>query len=287
MNMRRRRSSPSRIVECGFEIARHRGRVLKLRLDLVGELLLLALVQRVCGGSRRWRDAWRWPSARRRDCRARPLCGHCSSADDERVLRELLGEADVAHHPREPADDLRRLDAPHGFDGAVHVLDIVDGPSRGIGASSRKHGPSSRTSTVAHCAAGHSPAMATASSWSRNRAGRSRRPSPWLRRTVHRPARACRCAPARARLPVRLERLAGAPARPRRRGRPRIRACDRTARALPLPNGPALWPAAPRSAACTTTWLRWSANRSAPIDACKRLVRTSWRSPSSPRRNDP
>jgi hypothetical protein len=39
----------------------------------------------------------------------------------ERVLRELLGEADVAHHAREAGDDPRRLDPPDGVDRAANA----------------------------------------------------------------------------------------------------------------------------------------------------------------------
>lgn len=38
---------------------------------------------------------------------------------NERVLRELLGEPDVAHHSRETRDEPRGLDPPHGVDRAV------------------------------------------------------------------------------------------------------------------------------------------------------------------------
>ena len=38
---------------------------------------------------------------------------------DQRVLRQLLGEAHVAQHAREPRDQLRLLDAEHRFDGAM------------------------------------------------------------------------------------------------------------------------------------------------------------------------
>ena len=49
------------------------------------------------------------------DAGLRPLfeCG------DERFLREIFGEADVAGEARESGDDARGLDAPDGFDGAV------------------------------------------------------------------------------------------------------------------------------------------------------------------------
>ena len=49
--------------------------------------------------------------------RLRPLL----ERGDQRVLRQLLGEADVAHHAREPGDQLGRLDAPDRVDRAVYV----------------------------------------------------------------------------------------------------------------------------------------------------------------------
>ena len=48
---------------------------------------------------------------------ARPLL----ERGDERVLRELFGDADVPHHPRQAGDDPRRFDAPDGVDGTVGV----------------------------------------------------------------------------------------------------------------------------------------------------------------------
>ena len=41
--------------------------------------------------------------------------------DHERILREVLGQADVAHDAREPGDHLRRLDSPDGIDRAVRI----------------------------------------------------------------------------------------------------------------------------------------------------------------------
>src|SRR6266498_5435452 len=38
---------------------------------------------------------------------------------DESLLSELLGETDVAHHPRETGDDLRGLDPPDRVDRAM------------------------------------------------------------------------------------------------------------------------------------------------------------------------
>jgi hypothetical protein len=47
-----------------------------------------------------------------RDARRRPLL----DGGDQRVLRQLLGDADVAHHPRQAGDEPRRLDAEGRFD---------------------------------------------------------------------------------------------------------------------------------------------------------------------------
>jgi hypothetical protein len=38
---------------------------------------------------------------------------------NQRILRQLLRGADVAHEPRRMGDDARRLDAPDGFDRAM------------------------------------------------------------------------------------------------------------------------------------------------------------------------
>lgn len=40
---------------------------------------------------------------------------------DEGVLRELLGQANVAHDSREPGNHSRRLDAPNGFDRSLDL----------------------------------------------------------------------------------------------------------------------------------------------------------------------
>ena len=40
---------------------------------------------------------------------------------DEGVLREFLGQADVAHHARQPGDEPGRFDPPDRFDGAMDV----------------------------------------------------------------------------------------------------------------------------------------------------------------------
>ena len=50
-----------------------------------------------------------------------PDCGPLLERGDERVLREVLGEADVAHDAREAGDEPRRLDPPDRVDGAMGV----------------------------------------------------------------------------------------------------------------------------------------------------------------------
>jgi hypothetical protein len=52
------------------------------------------------------------------DARLRPLF----EGGDECLLREVFGEADVTGEARESGDDVRRLDAPYGFDGAMQGL---------------------------------------------------------------------------------------------------------------------------------------------------------------------
>src|SRR5207248_355720 len=57
-----------------------------------------------------------------RDARLRPLL----QRRDQRVLRELLGEPDVAHHPGQTGDHPGGLDPPYGFDrlgGVWHAAD--------------------------------------------------------------------------------------------------------------------------------------------------------------------
>jgi hypothetical protein len=52
-----------------------------------------------------------------RDARLRPPL----EGDDEGVLREVLGQADAAHDPREAGDEPRRLDSPDGGDRAMGI----------------------------------------------------------------------------------------------------------------------------------------------------------------------
>ena len=112
------------VVERGID-ARHG--VAQLRFDLARELLFLFRVQlalaqavegAVLGGGHE-------PGAGVvGNARTRPGLEGC----DQRVLRELLGEADVAHHARDAGDDLRRLDPKDRVDRLVdrrigHVTD--------------------------------------------------------------------------------------------------------------------------------------------------------------------
>ena len=90
-------------------------------LELAGEFLVLALERACRGGAGRWRGAWRSPSARRPGCPGRPT-RPLLERRDQRVLRQLLGHADVAHDARQAGDEPRRLDAPDRLDRAVGRL---------------------------------------------------------------------------------------------------------------------------------------------------------------------
>ena len=106
-------ASSSAVAEVGHH-------VVAARVGVGAELLLLLAMQRglaqaveraVLGGGHQ-------PGARVvGDAVARPVL----QRGDQRVLRQLLGQADVAHAAGERADDARRLDAPDGLDGAMQV----------------------------------------------------------------------------------------------------------------------------------------------------------------------
>ena len=117
VNTRRNRSSPIVIVERGIEIwLRH----LLLDLELVTELLMFSFEQLVAAEEidRSMLRARHQPSAGPfRDARFGPLL----ERRDEGLLRQLLGNADVAHHAGETGDQLRLLDPKDGIDGAVCV----------------------------------------------------------------------------------------------------------------------------------------------------------------------
>ena len=52
-----------------------------------------------------------------RDARLRPLL----ESGNERLLRQVLGDTDVAHDPRQAGDQTRRLDPPNGIDRTVDI----------------------------------------------------------------------------------------------------------------------------------------------------------------------
>src|SRR2546421_10391877 len=142
------------IVQCGLQLAL--GTYLA-GFELVTELRVLALeqlaaAQGVDGSVLRGGHE---PGARVvRDARLGPPL----ERGDERVLREILGQPDVAGDPREPGDELGGLDPPDGVDGAV-----------GIGS---RHGSTTswrvgRTSTVPRGALGKRAATWIASLMSR------------------------------------------------------------------------------------------------------------------------
>ena len=106
------------VVERGVEIGLRR---LLLDLELVAELLVLAFEQLVAAEADRWRDAWRAAMSQAPGLSGMPDLGPLLERRDERVLREVLGEADVAHDSRETGDELRRLDPPDRVDGAMCI----------------------------------------------------------------------------------------------------------------------------------------------------------------------
>ena len=88
---------------------------------------------------------------------ARPLL----QRGDERVLRELLGEPDVAHHPRQAGDQARGLDPPDRLDGALRWRLAAQALSRRLG----RRGWIGRTSITSPSRAGQRAAHSTASSF--------------------------------------------------------------------------------------------------------------------------
>ena len=89
-------------------------------LELATELLVFALEQSspaqqidrtmLCGGHEPGaRVVW--------DTRFRPAL----ERDDESILREILGNADIPHDPRKPGDEPRRLDSPDRVDREMGV----------------------------------------------------------------------------------------------------------------------------------------------------------------------
>src|SRR3989441_496878 len=171
------------VVERGVEIRR---RQLALRLDLATELLVLALDE-LASAQQVDRTVLRGghePGARLvRDARLRPAL----ERGDERLLREVLGDPDVAHDPRQTGDEPGRLDPPDRVDRAPRIgsrhgfrSEHLPPPVQDRGRRRRpqplpsQQRPISRTSTVAHSVAGHWLAIATASAFVRQ----SRRKKP-------------------------------------------------------------------------------------------------------------
>src|SRR5258708_29983683 len=103
------------IVERGVEIGH--GHLL-LGLELATELLVLALEELVAAPEvdRAMLRGGHEPGAGIvRDAG----CGPLFEGGDESVLREFLGDADVADDAREAGDDAGGLNAPDGVDGAM------------------------------------------------------------------------------------------------------------------------------------------------------------------------
>src|ERR1700687_673755 len=105
------------VVESGVEIRR---RQLLLELELPPELLMLALEQLVAAKAVD-RAVFRGGHEPGSGIVRNPGLGPALEGGDKRVLRELLGNADVAHDPGETRDEPRRLDAPNGVDRAMGI----------------------------------------------------------------------------------------------------------------------------------------------------------------------
>jgi hypothetical protein len=103
------------VVERGIEIGHG---ALLLGLEFVAQLLVLPVEQLV---SAQQVDGSALGSSHEPgagivgDADLRPAL----ERDQERVLCEVLGDADITHHAGEAGDQLRRFDAPDGIDGAM------------------------------------------------------------------------------------------------------------------------------------------------------------------------
>ena len=106
------------VVERGVEI--RRGCVL-LALRARGRAPRACARAACCGGSDRSRDAWRRPSARRRDCRGTPDSGHCSSAATSASCARSSASPTSRTMRVEAGDEPRRLDSPDRVDRAMGV----------------------------------------------------------------------------------------------------------------------------------------------------------------------
>ena len=104
------------IVDCGVEVRR---RFLPV-VQLAAQLLVFALEQLVAAqviDRAMLRGAHEPRAGIDRNARLGPFL----ERGDERVLRQILGDADVADNAREAGDQLRRLDSPDRVDRAVRV----------------------------------------------------------------------------------------------------------------------------------------------------------------------
>ena len=124
------------VVEHGVEV-----RCGLRRIELVAQLLVLAIEE---GAAPQLID--RTVFGRSHEPRARvvgnAVAGPLLEGRDERVLREILGKADVADDSREARDEFWRFDPPHGVDRAM-----------GVGGRHR-HPSHHRTTVRASCDAG-------------------------------------------------------------------------------------------------------------------------------------
>ena len=105
------------VIQRGIEIGLRR---FLLNLEFVAEFLMLAFEQFVAAEdiNRPMLRGGHEPSARLVwNTRRRPLC----KRGEKRFLRELLGEADIAHHPRETGDQLRLLDPEDRVDRVMGI----------------------------------------------------------------------------------------------------------------------------------------------------------------------
>ena len=105
------------VVDGGVEL---RGRRVATGLELVTELFVLT-VEHLAPAQLVDRPMLRGGHEPRprivRDARPGPAL----ERHDERVLRQVLGQADVAGDTREPCDQPGGLDAPHGIDRVVRI----------------------------------------------------------------------------------------------------------------------------------------------------------------------
>ena len=88
--------------------------------ELAAEFFVLALEPRVSAEvvDRAMFRGGHQPGARIvRDARLRPLL----ERGDQGILRQVLGHADIAHDPRQPGDEPRRLDPPDCVNRAMCI----------------------------------------------------------------------------------------------------------------------------------------------------------------------